>query len=49
MKIYSINSIPLFIGTGNLSGKTAPQIRFFDVYYIDPLVVGFHVTGGSDE
>jgi len=32
------------------SGEGCPaQIKFFDVYYVNPPVVGFHVIGSEED
>ena len=49
MKIYPGGVIPLFLSSGALTGQIAPQIRFFDVYYVDAPIVGFHIIGEVDE
>jgi len=46
MLTFSSGSIPLFITTSGVGGQGPAQIRFFDVYYTNPPVVGFHVLGG---
>lgn len=41
----------LFLGTAGIGlnfGQIAPQIKFFDVYYTLPPVVGFHVIGDPE-
>lgn len=51
MKIFSPFSIPLFLGTagvGSSFGQIAPQVRFFDVYYTLPPVVGLQIIGDRD-
>lgn len=45
MLTFSSGSIPLFITTAGVGGQASAQIRFFDVYYTTPPVVGFHVIG----
>lgn len=47
MKILPSNVVPVFMpgaGIGNDFGLIGPQIRYFDVYYINPPVVGFSVA-----
>lgn len=49
MKILGAG-IPLFLGQGGVGqnfGQIAPQIRFFDVYYIHPPVVGLQIIGSE--
>ena len=36
-------------GIGHDMGQIAPQVRYFDVYYINPPVVGFTVALGPEE
>jgi len=36
-------------GIGENFGQIAPQIKSFDVYYQDAVVVGFHVTRAEYE
>jgi hypothetical protein len=43
---------PIFVGglgTGGEVGVIAPQIKFFDVYYVCAPVVGFHVSANKEE
>ena len=49
MKIYTGQVIPMFLGSSGAGGAIAPQIRFFDVYYTVPPVVGFTVIGSEME
>ena len=47
MKILPSNVVPVFMdgaGIGHDFGQIAPQVRYFDVYYINPPVVGFSVA-----
>lgn len=47
MKLVSGPSM-MFLGLAGIGqnfGQIAPQIKFFDVYYDMPIVVGFVVTG----
>lgn len=39
---------PMFLSAVSFGGQ-APQVRFFDVFYTLPPVVGFHVIGDVDE
>jgi len=52
MKFIPHGSHILFLGESGIGtnfGQIAPQIRFFDVFYSLPPVVGFHVIAyGSD-
>lgn len=46
------SSIPVFVGqagVGQNFGQIAPQVQFFDVFYTNPPVVGFHVVGSVDD
>jgi hypothetical protein len=46
VQFYPANVIPLFTsGTGVGGGSSAPQIRFFDVYYTEAPIVGLQVIG----
>lgn len=47
MQTFSNGSIPLFLASGR--SKFAPQLRFFDVMYLDPPAVGFQVIGATPE
>lgn len=49
MRIYPGQVIPLFVGDGSLGSSGAPQIRFFDVYYVNPPVVGLQVVGSEED
>ena len=50
MRSISNGSIPMFLGELGINPNVVgPQIKDFDVFYIDPLIVGFHVTGASEE
>jgi hypothetical protein len=45
-------SNPIFLGglgSGGNQGLIAPQIKFFDVFYCFPPVVGFHVVGSKED
>lgn len=47
MKILPSNTVPVFMdgaGIGHDMGQIGPQIRYFDVYYINSPVVGFTVS-----
>ncbi len=48
MNIFTVNAIPMFISEGGVGSPCAAQIKFFDVYYVNPPVVGFHVVGYGD-
>jgi hypothetical protein len=48
MRVMTPHSIPIFLrnsGIGFKYGSTGAQIRNFDVYFISPIIVGFHVLG----
>jgi hypothetical protein len=48
MRFIPHNTAIIFLGTsgvGSNYGQIAPQLRFFDVYYTTPPVVGFHAVG----
>lgn len=52
MKILPFGVIPMFVdgaGIGDNFGATGAQIRYFDVFYVNPPVVGFQVTGSPEE
>jgi len=49
MNIFTVNSIPMFITEGGVGGAGPAQIKFFDVYYVNPPVVGFHVIGNEED
>ena len=40
--IKNPSALPIF------QGPVPPRIRFFEVYYLDPPVVGFHVIGAKE-
>lgn len=49
MKFLPFGSHVLFLGDtgiGSNFGQIAPQIKYFDIYYTLPPVVGFQVLGG---
>lgn len=48
MKFLAGQAIPLFLGQtgiGENFGQIGAQIRYFDVFYVQPPVVGFHIVG----
>lgn len=49
MKIFTVNAIPMFVGAGTPGTAGPAQIKFFDVYYVNPPVVGFHVVGAEED
>lgn len=45
-------SNPFFVGNAGIgtgSGPVAPQIRCFDVFYVEPVVVGLQVVGEDSD
>jgi hypothetical protein len=47
MKILPSTTVVTFMdgaGIGHDFGQIGPQVRYFDVYYINPPVVGFSVA-----
>jgi hypothetical protein len=50
MHFYPTNINPLFTsGYGVGGGSSAPQIRFFDVYYTEAPIVGLQVIGYEED
>lgn len=52
MKIIPSGTVVTFMdgaGIGNDFGQIGPQIRYFDVYYINPPAVGFTVALPPEE
>lgn len=50
MQTFAVGVIPLFINTsGGVISPGPAQIKFFDVYYVNPPVVGFHVMGDEED
>lgn len=52
MKFIPANTSILFLGdtgVGENFGQIGPQIRYFEVMYLNPPVVGFEVVGSDDE
>ena len=48
MKVMTPHSIPVFLGNAGLGvsfGSSPALLQDFDVYYRDPILVGFHVVG----
>lgn len=49
MQTFTIGSIPLFITEGVVGTAGPARLKFFDVYYVVPPVVGFHVVGSEED
>ena len=52
MNFFTPNSEPLFLenaGIGYNFGLIAPQIKYFDVFYTLPPVVGLQILGSDEE
>jgi len=52
MKILSGNVVAVFVGDAGIGsgfGQIGPQVRYFDIYYVNPPVVGFQVSGSAEE
>ena len=52
MKLLPQGSSVLFLGTAGIGsnfGPTAPQLRSFDVFYVQPPVVGLQIVGSTSE
>ena len=49
MRFYPINAIPFFTSGSGVGGTSAPQIRFFDVYYTEAPIVGFQIIGFEED
>lgn len=45
MRFLSRDAIPVFIRAPGFDSRPSPPLMSFDVFYVDPLVVGLHVTG----
>lgn len=49
MRFLSRDAIPLFLRDPGFDSRPSPPLMTFDVFYVDPLVVGFHVTGPDED
>lgn len=48
LNAFTPGAIPIFLGDASIGSLTIPaQIISFDSYYIEPIVVGFHVIGDT--
>ena len=45
MRVIPINAIPVYLSESGAAVGCPPAIRFFDVYYTCPPIVGLHVVG----
>lgn len=52
MQVYTPGVNLVFLGDagiGESSGKRLPELKSFEAYYEDPLVVGFHVVSSEED
>jgi len=45
MRFLSRDAIPIFLRDPGFDSRPSPPLMRFDVFYVDPLVAGFHVIG----
>lgn len=52
MRVMTPHSIPVFLGNSGIGSSFGPLpalIRDFDVFYKDPILVGFHIVGAVEQ